>query len=221
MRTRDKLVSIAALAIVTMGLLLTRPVLSQSLDMRHGTRVLHFGDSFVTAGLSQRLRAHFKELGVTYEAHARASSTTYAWAYGKDLPKLVAKKPDLVIVTLGANEMFIGHPEERAKAIRAIVKKLGNRPCIWAAPPPWKKQTGILDVIRDNAGPCLYFDSEAEVAGDIARRKDGIHPSLEGGRVWADALFRFIEERRKPEEGPWALEPRASSKSAPRPPGKD
>lgn len=174
-------------------------------DSRRGTRVIHFGDSFATAGLFQSLRPKFKELGVQYEAHARASSTTYAWAYGQELPQLLAKRPDLVIVTLGANEMFVGHPEDRQKAIRTIVKKIGDRPCVWVAPPPWKSHTGILDVIRDNISPCLYFDSEAEVDQPIERRKDGIHPSLSGGRVWAEALWDFIERHREPEKGPWAL----------------
>lgn len=190
-------------------LLSSAPALSRSLDRRQGTRVLHVGDSFVSSGLSQALDSHFRSVGANYSVHSRASSTTNMWAYDKALSRLFAKRADLVLVTLGANEVFIPRPETRASAVRAIVKKIGPRPCVWIAPPPWKGQSGILDVIRDNVAPCLYFDSEAEVGSTIERRKDGIHPSTEGGRIWAEALWLWLEARRDPMQGPWALKAEA------------
>lgn len=185
-------------------------------DPRKGTRIVHFGDSFVSAGLSQALQPKLDELGVTYKVYSHASSTTNSWAYEKNLSQILSRKPDLVIITLGANELFIPKPESRADAVRAIVKKIGSRPCVWVTPPPWKGQTGILDIIRDNASPCLFFDSEAAVSEPIARQKDKIHPSLHGGRVWGNAFWAWLEEHRDPERGPWALRP--DTRNGPVPP---
>lgn len=190
--------------------------LPSSPDARQGTRILHFGDSFVTAGLSQALRPRFTELGARYTTLARASTTTWKWASDKGLRAELAKGPDLVLITLGANELFIPNPADRAAAVRSIVKKIGSRPCVWIAPPPWKGQAGILDVIRENASPCLYFDSEAEVEGTIERRRDGIHPSLEGGKRWAEAFLRWLEEHRDEGRGAWGLRAGGRAEDIPR-----
>lgn len=182
-------------------------------DPRQGGRVLHFGDSFVTSGFSQAIKPKLDALGVRYTTLARASTTTWMWASDKSLASALAKKPDLVLITLGANEIFVPEPSARAKAVRSIVKKIGSRPCVWIAPPPWKGQNGILDVIRENAAPCLFFDSEAEVEGPIERRKDGIHPSMEGGKRWADAFWAWLEAHRDEASGAWALRARPSEET--------
>ena len=73
-------------------------------------------------------------------------------------------------------------------------------------PVSWKKDTGILDVVRANVAPCVYFDSDALV-GDVPRQRDHIHPSAEGGARWADALFRWLIDHRK-SGAKWAIQPR-------------
>ncbi len=134
-----------------------------------GTRVLQIGDSFAAA-LGGELGKLFKEAGVRSTLEYKTASYIPNWSYEGDVPKFVANyQPDLVLITLGANEIEIPKPEERIKPIKHLVSTLGGRPCVWIAPPLWKPDTGLLKVIRENIAPCRYLDSNALVQ-DLPRR---------------------------------------------------
>ena len=161
------------------------------------TAVLHIGDSFVLAGFSQALKPRMKALGARYEVKSEQSSYTVTWA--ARIERVIADtQPDLVIITLGANEVTNVTPPAHAPAIRRIVHTIGQRPCVWVTPPLWRKDTGIIDVIRENSAPCRLFDSDTMVSAPIARMPDKIHPSVTGGAVWADAFWAWLEAERAP-----------------------
>ena len=180
------------------------------------TVVIHIGDSFALAGFAKALKPRMKALGVRYEVRAETSSFTTTWSGKIDL--VVANtQPDLVIINLGANEVANIDPAAHAPAIRHIVAALKGRPCVWVSPPSWRKDTGIQDVIRKNSGPCRYFDSDKLVTTPIPRQKDHIHPTDEGGAIWADAFWAWLQAERaaarepdgtKP-ANPWLLKPSA------------
>jgi lysophospholipase L1-like esterase len=175
--------------------------------------VLHIGDSFALAGFAKALKPKMKALGVRYEVRAETSSFTTTWAGKMEL--LVANtQPDLVIINLGANEVANVDPPAHAPAVRRIVAAIGGRPCVWVAAPSFRKDTGISDVIRQNSAPCRYYDSDKLVGKPIARQSDHIHPTDEGGAVWADAFWTWLQAERtaaplapgeKP--SPWRLKP--------------
>ncbi|AKT40008.1 SGNH/GDSL hydrolase family protein [Chondromyces crocatus] len=159
------------------------------------TAVLHIGDSFTLAGFAQALKPRMKALGVRYEVKAEQSSYTVTWAPKMEL--LVANtQPDLVIISLGANEVANTDPPAHGPAIRRLVQSIGKRPCVWVAPPLWRKDTGIIDVIRENSAPCRFFDSDSLVKGPIPRQSDKIHPNEEGGALWAEAFWQWLETER-------------------------
>lgn len=172
-------------------------------ELPRGTLVLHVGDSFAGAlgvPLGQRLKAR----GVRSVLEFQTSSYVPTWASGTELPSYVARyNPDLVIVTLGANEFEVPNPDQRAASVRKLVRVLGGRPCVWVSPPRWKQDTGILAVIRDNVKPCRYLDSDSLVH-DVPRKRDRIHPSDAGRELWADAVLAWlIRERRTDGARPW------------------
>lgn len=172
-------------------------------ELPRGTLVLHVGDSFAGAlgvPLGQRLKAR----GLRSVLEFRTSSYVPTWASGTDLPSYVARyNPDLVIVTLGANEFEIPNPEQRAASVRKLVRVLGGRPCVWVSPPRWKQDTGILAVIRANVQPCRYLDSDA-IVHDVKRQRDGIHPNEAGREAWADAVLAWLMRERRPDGArPW------------------
>jgi hypothetical protein len=76
---------------------------------------------------------------------------------------------------------------------------------VWIAPPLWKPDTGLLQVIRDNVAPCRYLDSNALVH-DLPRGRDKIHPSSEGREIWSGIVFDWLSKERvgSPTQ-PWAL----------------
>src|SRR5262249_24881388 len=119
----------------------SEPPQSAPLPIPPNTAVLHIGDSFALAGFAQALRPPMKALGVRFEVKSEQASYTTPWAGKMEL--LVANfRPDLVIITLGANEVANTDPPAHAYAVRRIVKSIGGRPCVWVAPPLWRKDTG-------------------------------------------------------------------------------
>ncbi len=176
-----------------------------AVELPRGTLVLHVGDSFAGA-LGVPLGRRLKAAGLRSVLEFRTSSYVPTWASGTELPGYVARyNPDLVIVTLGANEFDLQNPEQRASAVRRLVRELGGRPCVWVSPPRWKQDSGILAVIRANVQPCRYLDSDT-VVHDLERKRDGIHPSEAAREVWADAVFAWlVRERHGGSERPWEL----------------
>jgi len=170
-----------------------------------GTLVLQLGDSFAAA-LGIELGKRLKAEGVRSALEYKTASYIPNWSYDGDVPKYVSTyHPDLVLITLGANEIEIPKPEMRAGPIRHLVSTLGGRPCVWVAPPLWKPDTGLLKVIRENIAPCRYLDSNALVH-DLPRGHDKIHPSPEGREIWAKIVFDWlVAERAGTEQQPWAL----------------
>ena len=172
-----------------------------------GTFVLQIGDSFAAA-LGIELGKLLKGAGLRTALEYKTASYIPNWSYDGDVSKFVSTyQPDLVLITLGANELEIPKPEERIKPIKHLVSTLGGRPCVWVAPPLWKPDTGLLQVISENIAPCRYLDSNALVH-DLPRGRDKIHPSSEGRQIWAKIVFDWLaQERQGSPKQPWALKP--------------
>lgn len=179
------------------------------------------------AGFSQALRPKMKAVGAHYEVRSEQASYTTTWHL--KLSKLIGDyHPDLVIINLGANEVSLTDPPARGDAIARLIKIVGDRPCVWVTPPLWRKDTGIIEVIRKNIAPCRLYDSDKEVGAPISRQADAIHPDGPGGTLWAEAFWKWLQNERapapKPGEklpvgsghhavNPWRLKPAPAPKS--------
>jgi lysophospholipase L1-like esterase len=171
--------------------------------------VLHVGDSFVGASFEQNLAPHFQTEGMRQVALAKTATYTTGWAYDPELDQWLARRPSLVVITLGANEVDNLLPKLHAGAIHSLARKAGHvAPCVWVAPPMWKEdRPGWLQVIHDSCAPCLFFDSDA-VLGGLAvdeRRRDGIHPNERGGARWAEAFWGWLADHRDRGQDGYAL----------------
>ncbi len=151
-----------------------------------GTKIALVGDSMVHAGLSQAFEKRITDAGGVFIHDSWASSKLRDWVESMRLPNMMfAKRPDAVFIVLGTNEVHYKAPH-MAEDVRALVARLGTTPCVLLGPPVWDYQAGIVDALRDNAGHCAFVDATNL---KIRRQKDGIHPSLEGGKAWTDAIF--------------------------------
>ena len=208
----------------------TEPVAAPAADpppMPKNTAVLHIGDSFVLAGFAQALKPKMKELGVRYAVKSEQSSYTTTWASRLELV-IANTQPDLVIITLGANEVANVDPPAHAHAVKRIARLSAGlrfdeplttpprRPCVWVLPPLWRKDTGIMNVIREHSVPCRLFDTDKIITHAITRKPDKIHPNEVGGATWAEGFWAWLQEQREPERGAWALRPAAADEHAPR-----
>jgi hypothetical protein len=156
-------------------------------EPKHYRLVVHTGDSMVGGGLCKALAPKFKAEGTQFIRDVWESASLAAFAESDRLPKLMKKyDPDLVLLTLGANDVFDKHPESEIRYIEMIVKKVGHRDCYWIGPPLWKADFGLVDVIREHTAPCIFYDSRNLT---LQRAGDGIHPTEKGGVVWADAFW--------------------------------
>jgi lysophospholipase L1-like esterase len=173
--------------------------------------VLHVGDSFTEAFFEQNLAPRFRAAGAPYVVEGVRSTSTYSWANDPTLDAQLAKRPSLVLVTLGANEFDIPSPTFRASSIEKIAHKIAaaGASCVWITPPMWTHETGILEVIYAHCSPCAYFDSDAVLGGGLAREErepDRIHPNPRGGARWADAFWGWLVDHRGAARG-WTVEP--------------
>jgi hypothetical protein len=172
-----------------------------------GTTVLHVGDSFAGA-LGVALNAELKRQGVRGFLRYKTATFIPDWAFGPKLPLYIAQtNPDLVLINLGANEVQMFEPRQRAKTIQRLVGHMKGRPCVWIGPPVWAGDTGILSVIRENCGPCRFMDSNA-LYPDMPRLPDKIHPTMPAREEWARRVVDWLARERRPApERPWELAP--------------
>ncbi len=176
---------------------------SEPAELPKDTRVLHIGDSFAGA-LGYELNKELKLHGIKGTLKYEKSTYIPTWAWNKELPEYLWKyHPDLVLITLGGNELKIPDPNKRAETVRRLVGRLKGKPCVWIGIPLWEgANPALMGVIKDNVAPCLFLDS-TELVPDLERAGDGIHPNTEARSVWAKAVVRWLQTQQKPGEGSW------------------
>jgi lysophospholipase L1-like esterase len=158
------------------------------------------------------------------ERHVLLSSVGVAGSRSTDLATQVARallgdKPDVAVVLIGANDATALHsPEESARHLGAAVRRLrdagvqvvvGTCPDLGAVrsvAQPLRQLTGWLGrrMARAQARAVVENDGVAvqlgEETGAVFRADagtlcyDDFHPSADGYRVWAHALYPAVEE---------------------------
>ena len=157
-----------------------------------GKVVLHVGDSMVggNLGLTKALDARFTGEGARFVRDYKVSESIVSYDKSPKLKDLIAKhQPDIVIITLGTNDVFVPYPAAMVQNVKSIVSRVGARECYWIGPPTWKPDTGIVQVLRDNVAPCKFYDSSNL---KLQRAGDGIHPTDRGGADWAQSFWAFF-----------------------------
>jgi lysophospholipase L1-like esterase len=158
-----------------------------------GKKILHVGDSMVGGqwGLTRALETKLTAENAKIVRHTKVSETVSSFDKTSTLRDLLhTHDPDIIIITLGANDATVPYPEVHAHSVQNIVKRVGDRECWWLGPPT--ADTGITKVIRENAGTCRFFDSSKL---ELDRATDGIHPSDRGGQKWAEAFWQVFQSR--------------------------
>ena len=166
--------------------------------------VMHVGDSFVASGFAQALKPKFQALGAKYVSAAQTSAYTTTLVRQIKLDSMITvNRPSLIILTIGANEMRMPLPEQHAHAVKNLTKLASATKCIWALPPRWDDgETGILAIMKREAGPCRVHDPTA-IEKTIPRGSDKVHPTPKGGQIWADAFWTWMMEGKQEGEVPW------------------
>lgn len=96
-------------------------------------------------------------------------------------------RPTHVFVVLGTNDYLVPAPARLAPAVERIAARAtstGAR-CAWLGPLV-QKDTGVVSLIAEHAGPCAFVDSRRY---GVATIRDGFHPTPAGASAWATALL--------------------------------
>ena len=169
------------------------PAEADAPSTRKPTRYLLVGDSMAWA-IGIELDPLIEARGDKFTFKSKISASIRGWRSGKHIKKTIQRyKPDAVIIVLGTNESQIPYPQHLEDPIKKIVAAVGDRACYWIGPPTWRKgksDTGVVALLESSAGPCRFFDS---IPLELPRRPDGVHPDREGSRLWAKAIFDWIE----------------------------
>ncbi len=150
------------------------------------------GDSTVGFhdGLSRGMRRRLEPLEGDFYAAAYASTGIKSFTDDdRWVQVLRTRKPRVVLISLGTNNVYQARPAELRPYIERIVRKVAPAECVWIAPPVWKSDTGVIALLREHAAPCRFFDTTRLV---LERARDGIHPSSRGGDAWAEAIHAFM-----------------------------
>jgi hypothetical protein len=152
--------------------------------------VLHVGDSSLgfERGLALEMAARFKKAGVRYEAVTELDGGLHSFATSRKLAELVGwKKPDVVLLTLGMNNLTVAHPEEYEADVKSIVAQVGDRTCWWIGPLSiGRPETGLIAMLGRTTAPCGWTNSYDL---EIERQPDHLHPTQPGASHWADAIW--------------------------------
>lgn len=180
---------------------------SELLPLPEGTTVLHIGDSMAGA-LGIALNEELKKRKVKGVLRYKEATFIPTWAWGKELPLYMLQyTPDLVVITLGTNEVKMLDPTIRAPTIRRIIERLKGTPCVWVAPPLWAGETAMYRVLRESVPPCRYLDTE-RLYPKMPKVEDHIHPSMGARKEWARRVVDWLARERRPtSDHPWQLAP--------------
>jgi len=152
--------------------------------------VLHVGDTSLgfEQGLALEMGTRFKAAGVRYEAVTELEGGLHSFATSKKLVELLRwKKPDVVLLTLGMNNLTTARPQEYEPDVRSIVAQVGDRTCFWIGPLSiGRPERGLIAMLGRTTAPCGWTSSY-DLA--IERQADRIHPTQAGASHWADAIW--------------------------------
>lgn len=156
-------------------------------------RILLTGDSMIE-GLMWAFKDYADHNGHQLFPAIYYSSSTKVWGEGTKMKKAIEKyKPTLIIMCLGANELFIRNiVEDRDKYVKEIMNQVGDTKFLWIGPPNWKEDTGINELIKNNVGDDRFFLSKHM---KLARARDGAHPTKMASYIWADSICNWITQK--------------------------
>jgi hypothetical protein len=157
-----------------------------------GARILHIGDSHVSAGFRSGLARRLKQAGAVYWPHCWVGSRSKSWIVSGRFRGLLRKHlPDVVVITSGTNMMSSHRPGRHAGWVQALIQRVGGRSCYWIGPPPLlSDEHGLNEMLESNSGDCRYFDSRVL---DIEARDNGkFHLTRSQGEDWAELVWRWM-----------------------------
>jgi lysophospholipase L1-like esterase len=161
-----------------------------------GSRLLLVGDS-LAHGLAVPLGAISRAAQAALLVDARSGTRMDQWASEPWLGRVLLTNPQLVLVSLGTNDMKAmgSAPQKHMARILAIIQGSGAE-VAWIMPPtmPFPDPVGIGAMLLTlPAAGVPLFRSDKVI---IPRAADGIHPTAAGYAGWAAHIWKWLQPGR-------------------------
>jgi lysophospholipase L1-like esterase len=150
------------------------------------------GDSYAV-GLTPPLGALIRGVGGQLTGAGVIGTRIQQWAgakFAQALASVPAPGPNLVLVSLGTNDMLLPFPSSEQADLDALVAQLRatSATLVWIGPPtePFPDR-GIRAMLARISVPLFRSD-----VLNLARGPDKIHPTAAGYAGWAGALVQWI-----------------------------
>ncbi|MDF3820680.1 arylesterase [Leptospira sp. 96542] len=191
------------------------PKKAEAVSVNDSKRIIFFGDS-LTAGyglldyedawphiVTKRLNAEGYSYSIT---NAGVSGDTTSGGLGR-LEWVLAEKPDIFVLELGANDMLRGiKPSVTKENLRSMLKIIKERypdtkillVGMMATPNMGKKYAGEFNTIypslaKEEEVKLLPFLLEKVATKRKLNQKDGIHPTEEGHKLVAETVYPYLK----------------------------
>lgn len=151
-------------------------------------RIFVLGDS-MGQGVAYGLAQVKQRYPIDFNSIAKCSTTTHYWlAYSKLEEKIIAYKPTVIWVILGANEWNGVNTSTKVRILKIHkrLEKLGIK-TYWITPPV-TKATAFYGIVHDVYGNMTY-DSRFLT---LPRGPDHIHPTLKGYVTWTKEILSTL-----------------------------
>jgi len=144
-------------------------------------------------GLQYRMAQLAAACGTPFSAKGVVGSHVTQWADDSWLsPPMDASQPSVVLLSMGTNDFGRTDPANVATGIHTLASKIRARGArlLWIDPPvmPVADTVGVRAMWRAEVGSD-WFNSEALA---IPRGGDGIHPTVAGYKMFADAVWPWM-----------------------------
>ena len=157
-------------------------------------RIVLVGDS-LAQGLGPALAEIARGVPCGFHAVGKQSTRVRDWMRDSDLVAAIGAPPaDLVLVSLGTNDMRTADPAAAGTEAGALVDKIvaAGASVAWIGPPRMTFDTGVFRPAL--AGACSarnvrICDSQSL---DLERAADGIHLTPKGYRAWAETIATWV-----------------------------
>ncbi len=171
--------------------------------LKNGAVVLAFGDSLTYgygAPIDYSYPAEFEKKTGLHVINAGVSGEESSKGL-KRLPSLLKKKPALVILCHGGNDILRKRSRTQLKnnllQMIALIKKSGASVLLVGVPDFHMfgfKTIGLYKEVAEETGVMYEGDVLSEIEGDTKLKSDQIHPNEKGYEMMADAFIAVLQK---------------------------
>lgn len=155
--------------------------------------ILVIGDS-MTAWMAERLNAYGKANGFDVWSVTWDGATIQKMSDSPRFAQIIEEwNPDMVVVSLGMNNIFEKQPEQRVSAgVDKILEAIGDRPYAWIGTPSWPGRQGG-EILNDYMTGRLSFNFFRPFDLELPRASaSNPHPTREGIEILIDNFVEWL-----------------------------